>query len=340
MLRRILGLAAVAMILVPVLASGADIPLTSKNTTITFVGSKPGGNPRAGAGLAEGGTDPGNVPGGSQVAKRFDGATALDSRSPSRTGANATGPAPSRPSPAPTSSTGGGAGGGADMDAKYAKELDEALYRQLIPSIMGPISRIAAADDADGPTGAFASGTKMGRSVWRSMLDGQCFARRMAESERLHVVVLMDRSGSMDTNYAGQAFAVAQAFGECVAKIAESVTLLAFDSTCEEVRDFRSCPPRDGTGMANALSFSRAKLAGCNGRKVIVAITDGQADRVADADRECRKCKDDHINVIGIAYRVNPNEIRKSMSSANIIAANGPDELAIQMIRIASEIAR
>src|SRR5260370_32425440 len=41
MLRRILCVA--ALVLAPVLASGADFPLTDKNTTITFIGSKPQG---------------------------------------------------------------------------------------------------------------------------------------------------------------------------------------------------------------------------------------------------------------------------------------------------------
>jgi polyisoprenoid-binding protein YceI len=43
MLRRIVCASALALVLVPVLASATDFPLTDKNTTITFVGTKPGG---------------------------------------------------------------------------------------------------------------------------------------------------------------------------------------------------------------------------------------------------------------------------------------------------------
>jgi polyisoprenoid-binding protein YceI len=43
MLRRILAVSALTALFVPVLASGADFSLTSQNTKITFVGTKPGG---------------------------------------------------------------------------------------------------------------------------------------------------------------------------------------------------------------------------------------------------------------------------------------------------------
>jgi polyisoprenoid-binding protein YceI len=41
-------ISAFALVLVPVLASAADIPLTEKNTTINFVGTKPGGKHNGG----------------------------------------------------------------------------------------------------------------------------------------------------------------------------------------------------------------------------------------------------------------------------------------------------
>jgi polyisoprenoid-binding protein YceI len=43
MLRRIVGFAALAVVLAPVLGIAADFPLTDKNTTVKFVGSKPKG---------------------------------------------------------------------------------------------------------------------------------------------------------------------------------------------------------------------------------------------------------------------------------------------------------
>src|SRR5262245_18788281 len=43
MLRRILSVSALAFLMAPVLVFAADYPLTDKNTTITFVGSKPQG---------------------------------------------------------------------------------------------------------------------------------------------------------------------------------------------------------------------------------------------------------------------------------------------------------
>src|SRR5438045_6363444 len=46
MLRCIVGISALA--LAPVLAFAADFPLSDKNTTITFIGSKPGGKHEGG----------------------------------------------------------------------------------------------------------------------------------------------------------------------------------------------------------------------------------------------------------------------------------------------------
>lgn len=43
MMRKVFGCTALALILVAGTALGADYPLTGKNTTITFVGTKPGG---------------------------------------------------------------------------------------------------------------------------------------------------------------------------------------------------------------------------------------------------------------------------------------------------------
>lgn len=43
MLRRILAVSALTALVIPVLASGADYSLTSQNTKITFIGTKPGG---------------------------------------------------------------------------------------------------------------------------------------------------------------------------------------------------------------------------------------------------------------------------------------------------------
>ena len=48
MLRRIVAVAAMAMLFVPILASGADFALTPQNTTITFVGAKPEGKHEGG----------------------------------------------------------------------------------------------------------------------------------------------------------------------------------------------------------------------------------------------------------------------------------------------------
>jgi polyisoprenoid-binding protein YceI len=48
MLRRIAGFAALALILAPVLGMAADFPLTDKNTTIKFTGSKPNGKHEGG----------------------------------------------------------------------------------------------------------------------------------------------------------------------------------------------------------------------------------------------------------------------------------------------------
>ena len=48
MKRQILSLTAIALVLAPALALAADFPLTNKNTTIAFVGSKPKGEHKGG----------------------------------------------------------------------------------------------------------------------------------------------------------------------------------------------------------------------------------------------------------------------------------------------------
>jgi polyisoprenoid-binding protein YceI len=48
MLRRIAGFAALAVFLAPVLGSAADFPLDEKNTTVKFLGTKPGGKHEGG----------------------------------------------------------------------------------------------------------------------------------------------------------------------------------------------------------------------------------------------------------------------------------------------------
>ena len=48
MLRRIAGFAALAVMLAPVLGLAADFPLTDKNTTVKFIGSKPKGKHEGG----------------------------------------------------------------------------------------------------------------------------------------------------------------------------------------------------------------------------------------------------------------------------------------------------
>src|SRR5436190_941267 len=48
MLRRIVCVSALALMLVPALASSADFPLTGGNTTITFIGTKPNGKHEGG----------------------------------------------------------------------------------------------------------------------------------------------------------------------------------------------------------------------------------------------------------------------------------------------------
>jgi polyisoprenoid-binding protein YceI len=47
-MRRILGVSAIALALAPVIVFAADFPLNDKNTTITFVGSKPQGKHEGG----------------------------------------------------------------------------------------------------------------------------------------------------------------------------------------------------------------------------------------------------------------------------------------------------
>jgi hypothetical protein len=76
--------------------------------------------------------------------------------------------------------------------------MNKWLYSTIKPSIRGAVERMAACDDAGGLSEGYYSGVAIGRNIERAMIGGDCFARRNAEGERLHVVIALDISGSMN----------------------------------------------------------------------------------------------------------------------------------------------
>jgi hypothetical protein len=92
---------------------------------------------------------------------------------------------------------GSGAGGQSSQESQEPREMDQAIYTALRPVLTGAIERMARSDDADGYSGGYVSGGRLGRNIEMAGVDGRCFARRNAEGERLHAAILLDTSGSM-----------------------------------------------------------------------------------------------------------------------------------------------
>lgn len=212
------------------------------------------------------------------------------------------------------------------------------LYATLRPVLMGAVERMARHDFADGAEDGYLSGTTIGRGIERAMIDGHCFSRRQAEGENMHAVVLLDNSGSMEYSLPAVS-AIAQAFADSLAAAAKSVDLATFECDPQPRKHFRNVGSMGGTGTAKALRWARETVESKGGKRVVVVITDGcPDDRFATAN-ECGTLVSHGVHVIGIAYKFEEKNIRESMPGAQIIAASDPSSLALQLTRIAAQIA-
>lgn len=212
------------------------------------------------------------------------------------------------------------------------------LYSTLRPVLIGAVERMARHDHADGSEDGFLSGTTIGRGIERAMIDGHCFSRRTAEGENLNAVVLLDNSGSMN-HCLPDVSAIAQAFADALAGVAKSVDLATFETNVMPRKHFRNVSEQGGTSTEEALKWANDAVTPKPGKRVAVVITDGDpADRHATMS-ECSALVSRGVHVIGVAYLVEPNAIQASMPGAQIIAANDPSSLALQLTRVAAQIA-
>jgi hypothetical protein len=236
---------------------------------------------------------------------------------------------------------GGSGAGGTGKENASAAPFDGGLYGALRPALAGPVERLARADEADGFSSGHLSGPRVGRNIETALIDGRCFDRRNAEGEKLHVAILLDGSGSMDSAMPAVS-AIAQAFTDAVKGVAETVSLAVFSDCTRPVGDFRDrsqFPPASCTGTERGLLWAELALKGKPGRRVCVVITDGQPDSRDMTSIACQSLTAERVSVIGIAFQTDPKDIRATMPRAQVIAANTPNELACQLGMIAQRIA-
>jgi len=244
------------------------------------------------------------------------------------------------PGVGPGNGLGAGAGDGTGPRQQDAPcRMNKGLYTQLRPCLVGAVERIARHDESDGLGSGFYSGPKIGAGIERALIDGGCFVRRNAEGEKLHAAIMLDNSGSMKFTI-DDVSAVGQAFADAVKGVAASVSLATFTGYVQTEQDFRNVSAGGGTMTGKALEWAEEQLTPCNGRRVCVILTDGDTADFDVAVKACESMRSKGIAVIGIAYTIPGDSIRKSMPGAHVIEANDPTMLAVQLATIAGRIAR
>jgi hypothetical protein len=235
--------------------------------------------------------------------------------------------------------SGGGAGSAAGSGGN-GRPMDAGIYAMLRPALTGPVERLARHDDADGFSDGWASGPRVGRNIEMAMIDGRCFVRRNEEGEQLHIAVLLDASGSM-AHRMPKVAAVAQAFADAVKGVAASVALATFSSRTQEEPHFHDTSRFEygGTATDIGLAWAERALSGKSGRRVCIVITDGEPDSEARTVAACERLLAARVAVIGVAYIVPDRRIRETLPMAQIVAADDPSTLALQLGMIAQRIA-
>jgi Mg-chelatase subunit ChlD len=121
--------------------------------------------------------------------------------------------------------------------------------------------------------------------------------------------------------------------------VAASVSLAAFESVVQPVKDYRSLSAGGGTRTDLALAWADRALEGKDGRRVCIVITDGQPNSTSDTQAACQQLRSHGVNVIGVAYQCGSGGIFDCLPGSKVVAANDPNTLAVQLSRIASEVA-
>jgi hypothetical protein len=219
---------------------------------------------------------------------------------------------------------------------------NEALYHEVSSSVKGAVSRMMETLNATNDNDGFLSGPLLGRNLERALIDGRCFARREAEGELLHAVVLLDVSDSME-EVMGAVAAIAQSFAEAVSGMAESSSLAVFSSWHRVVSDFKRAYASGGTATDGAMDYARSFLSDKRGRRVCVVITDGQpngASRQPTIDITEDMVRQG-IDVVAVGYGewMKPEVVSEVFPGAKIAHGAGPLELLMSLNNVASEIA-
>lgn len=275
---------------------------------------------------------------GGRVATFDEGAEVADPPDPSSPLAPAQAPAAPAPAAKPAPARPGwGAGSGTQKPPAPPTNFDEGLYRTLAPVLNGVVERMARSDDADGISSGWSSGPRLGQ-IERASIDGMCFARRNSEGERIHVAILMDTSGSMESKNPDKAMAVAQAFADAMKRVAQTTVMAQFDSYVVPVQSFRDLEINGSTNTHTALNWADGQISSKPGKRVIVCITDGDPGNTGLCKQSCENTRHKGVQIIGISYMFSPAGIAKTMPGALVVGAKNPCELAVQLSRIAQQI--
>jgi hypothetical protein len=238
-----------------------------------------------------------------------------------------------------SATTGGGAGqSGNQRRTCPAIPMSGPVYGSLRPymdAVAEAMSRSADQDPEDG----YRQGAMLGRDLTRVMNDGRVFARAAEEGELLHLVVLLDSSGSMGSRF-GDVAAVAQAMLDAVKPIATTIAAATFGEFVTPRDNFKSIAELENCTMtADALRWAGQRLDGLSGRRVVVVVTDGGPSEPEQAQSECRKLIASGVGVLGIGYRYSASMLQDSMPGAAIATANDPNTLAIRLAQAVEQMA-
>lgn len=225
-------------------------------------------------------------------------------------------------------------------------DFDEDIYRRIRPGLAAVMARLAEAREADGGRGGFDSGPMLGRDLSRVYTDGKAFARRLDEGESIRVAVCLDVSGSMvnentGVNRLAPTAAVAQAFADTAATVADQVSMCVFGRESAAVRTFRGMndPPVDSgdTMTAEALAWARTVLAG-RGNRCVIVLTDGSASFKSPVEDACAALVSAGIRVLVIGLDIEPEVLSKRMPGARVAGSKSAEELLIHLRRITERV--
>lgn len=217
--------------------------------------------------------------------------------------------------------------------------FDESTYRRSKSVICDAIARMAEVKDAEGAMDGFRSGPVLSRRQERVAIDGRCFAKKIAEGEKLYGAILLDVSGSME-EHIDEVSAIAQSFSDAVDLVADKSIKVTFSDVAREVSTFRSAQASGDTYTKEAVDIAYSFFENKGGRRVCVIITDGFPNLGYYPDKVIRSMLKQGTRVIGIGYGgMNKANLQASMPGADIVMASGVRELGNRLMEIAKRIA-